>query len=192
MEDRTMAGAKKKSELESSTIVWVDESGFYLMPGLVRTYAPQGETPVIKVRLTRDHLSSISGITSEGKLYMMVYDHAISSVEVVAFLKHLLRHIPGNIIVIWDGSSIHRSRVVKNFLADEGSGRLHLERLPGYAPDLNPDEGIWKHLKQVELKNFASDGLSMLRVELRRAKERLRHKVAVIRGCIRQPGYTVN
>jgi transposase len=67
--------------------------------------------------------------------------------------------------------------------------RLKLEQLPGYAPDLNPDEGVWKHLKCVELKKLCCESLAQLRVELRKAKERLRHKKHVILGCIRQPGF---
>jgi transposase len=79
------------------------------------------------------------------------------------------------------------------FLLAEGAAqRLGLEQLPGYAPDLNPaDEGVWKHLKCVELKNLCCQSLSELKVELRRAKERLRHKRDVILGCIRQPGFEV-
>jgi transposase len=60
-----------------------------------------------------------------------------------------------------------------------------------YAPDLNPDEGIWKHLKCVELRNLCCESLSELKIELRKAKERLRHKRDVILGCIRQPGFEV-
>jgi hypothetical protein len=60
-----------------------------------------------------------------------------------------------------------------------------------YAPELNPDEGIWKHLKCVELKNLCCQSLAELKVELRKAKERLRHKRDVILGCIRQPGFEV-
>jgi len=64
--------------------------------------------------------------------------------------------------------------------------------LPGYAPDLNPDEGVWKHLKCVELKNLCWQSLLELRAELGKAKERLRHKKKhVILGCIRQPGLEV-
>jgi hypothetical protein len=60
-----------------------------------------------------------------------------------------------------------------------------------YAPDLNPEEGIWKHLKYVELKNVCCQSLAELKIELRKAKERLRHKQDVILGCIRQPGFEV-
>ena len=71
------------------------------------------------------------------------------------------------------------------------ASRVQLEQLPGYAPDLNPDEGVWKHLKCVELKNLCCQSLSELKVELRKAKERLRHKRDVILGCIRRPGFEV-
>jgi transposase len=100
-----------------------------------------------------------------------------------------LRHIPEKLVVVWDGAPIHRSQPVKRFLAEGGAERIHLEQLPAYAPDLNPAEGIWHHLKQVELKNVSCQELAHLRRELRKATERLRHKTHVIRGCIKQPGF---
>lgn len=133
----------------------------------------------------------MSAITLEGKLLMMEQEGSFKGPDVVKFLKHALREIPGKLLIIWDGSPIHRSRAVKDFLADGAAGRIRLEQLPGYAPDLNPDEGIWKHLKYTELKNVCCASLAELRVELRRAKERLRHKKHVILGCIRQPGFDV-
>jgi transposase len=171
--------------------VWVDESGFYLLPAVVRTYAPRGCTPILRVPLTRDHLSAISGITPEGQLLLMVQERAYRSVDVVRFLKHLLRHIAGNLLVIWDGASIHRGHPIKDFLANGGAKRLHLEPLPSYAPDLNADEGIWNHLKRVELRNVCCPTLRHLRRELRLAVARLRHQRHIIQGCIRQVGYHV-
>src|SRR3954447_450626 len=82
-------------------------------------------------------------------------------------------------------------KAVKEFLKGGEAERIRLEELPGYAPDLNPDEGIWKHLKYTELKNLCCQSLAELRVELRKAKERLRHKKHAILGCIRQPGFEV-
>jgi transposase len=169
----------------------VDQSGFYLLPTVVRTYAPIGQTPVLHEQLTRDHLSVMSGITPEGKLLMLEQERAFKGPDVIRFLKHALRQVPGKLLVIWDGSPIHRAKVVKEFLEDGATARVQLEQLPGYAPDLNPDEGIWKHLKYVELKNVCCQSLSELRKELRKAKERLRHKKHVILGCIRQPGFQV-
>ena len=186
-----VAEAKKGALKEGRTIVFADQSGFYLLPMLVRTYAPVGQTPVLHEHLTRDHLSAMSGITLEGKLYMIEQERAFKGEDVVRFLKHLMRQIGGKLLVIWDGAPIHRSQAVKDFLVSGATRRVRLEQLPGYAPDLNPDEGIWKHLKCVELKNLCCQSLSELRVELRKAKERLRHKRDVILGCIRQPGFEV-
>jgi transposase len=122
---------------------------------------------------------------------MMEQQRAFKGPDVVRFLRHALRRISGKLLVIWDGSPIHRSRAVKNFLSDGAAARLQLEQLPGYAPELNPDEGVWKHLKCVELKNICCQSLSELKNELRKAKERLRHKRDVILGCIKQPGFEV-
>lgn len=169
----------------------MDQSGFYLLPTVVRTYAPVGLTPVLREQLSRDHLSVISGITLEGKLYMMEQERAFKGEDVVRFLRRLLRQIAGKLLVVWDGSPIHRGRAVKDFLASGAASRLQLEQSPGYAPELNPDEGVWKHLKCVELKNVCCQSLSELKEELRKAKERLRHKKHVILGCIRQPGFEV-
>jgi transposase len=186
-----VAFPQKRALKEGRTIVFADQSGFYLLPMVVRTYAPVGKTPILKENLTRDHLSAMSGITLEGKLYMIEQERAFKGEDAVRFLKHLMHQIEGKLLVVWDGSPIHRGQAVKDLLASGASSRLQLEQLPGYAPDLNPDEGIWKHLKCVELKNLCCQSLSELKVELRKAKERLRHKRDVILGCIRQPGFVV-
>ena len=171
--------------------MFCDQSGFYLLPMVVRTYAPVGKRPILHEHLSRDHLSAMSGITLEGKLYMLEQERAFKGEDVVRFLKHLMRQIPGKLLVIWDGSPIHRGQAVKEYLAGGAASRVRLEQLPGYAPDLNPDEGVWKYLKCVELKNLCCRSLSELKIELRKAKERLRHKRDIILGCIRQPGFEV-
>ena len=82
------------------------------------------------------------------------------------------------------------SRFPARFLGgrDPGPGAGHPEQLPAYAPELNSDEGIWNYLKRVELKNLSCHDLSQLLTELRRAKERLRHKTHIIQACFKQPG----
>jgi len=171
--------------------VCVEEAGFYLLAGVVKTCAPCGQTPVLRVPLTRDHLSVISAVTPQGKLYVMVQERAFQAEDVVRFLRHWLRHIPGQLLVIWDGLPAHRSQVVKDFLAQGAATRLHLERLPGYAPDLNPDEGIWHYLKHVELKNVGCQDFVHLRMELRKASQRLRHKSHIILGGFALAGLSV-
>lgn len=183
-----MAGTKKKSEEEKRTIVFVDQSAFYLLPMAVRTYAPRGKTPVLKVKLTRDHLSAMGGITPEGRMFMQTQDHSYKGPDVVRFLQLLTREIPGKLLVIWDGAPIHRSQVVKDFLRKGGAKRIHLEQLPAYAPELNPQEGIWNLLKRVELKNVCCLDIEHVQREVRRAKERLRHRRSVLRQCFAHAG----
>jgi transposase len=84
----------------------------------------------------------MSAITLEGKLYMIEQERSFKAEDAVRFLKHLMHQIPGKLLVVWDGSPIHRGGAVKDFLANGAASRRQLEQLPGYAPDLNPDEGI--------------------------------------------------
>jgi hypothetical protein len=84
------------------------ESGFYLLPGMVHTYAPCGRTPVLRSVYTHDHLSVMSGITIDGRLYTLVRSEALDSLDSVLFLKHLLPHMSDKLLVIWDGSPIHK------------------------------------------------------------------------------------
>jgi transposase len=173
---------------EERTLLFVDESGFYLLPSVVRSYAPQGETPILHHTLSHDHLSVIGAVGLNEKLYFHAYEEAIRSVEVIGFLRHLLRHIPGKLLIVWDGAPIHRSKQVKQFLSDGAAARIHLERFPGYAPELDPQEGIWRHLKRVELRNLCCTDLRETRRELRLACQRLRQKRSVIRSCLHHSG----
>lgn len=189
MGGRRVASAQKKAIDEQRTVVWIDESGFALLAAVVRTYAPCGQTPILDAPLSWDHLSAIGALTLGGRWYMSIQARAFRSKDIVHFLKHLLRYIPGKLLVLWDQLPAHRGKPIKEFLANGGAARIHLEMLPAYAPELNPTEGVWQHLKYVEMKNLCCHDLPELRHELRKAKERLRHKTDVLRGCVKQPGY---
>jgi transposase len=156
-----------------------------LLPGAVRTYAPKGETPVLRYRYW-EHLSVISAITPDGKLYTLTRQAAFDGPAIVDFLNHLLRYIPGKLLVVWDRLPAHRSGAIKDFLRAGGAERIYLAQLPSYAPDLNPDEGVWNYLKRVELRNVCCHHLTELREQLRKAIARLRHKVSVIQGFSRE------
>jgi transposase len=172
-------------------ILWLDESGFYLLPAAVRTYAPRGRTPILRVPLSRDHLSVISGISPEGELFLMAQERALNGTDVARFLRHLLDIIPDPLLVIWDGGPIHRGQPVRDLLAEVGRDRLQAEPLPVYAPNLNPDEGIWTYLQRVELRNVCCQSLRHLCDALREAATRLCSKPEVIQGCVREAGYHV-
>lgn len=183
-----MARTEKGAEEKGQTLLFVDEAGFYPLPAVVRTFAPEGQTPVLRELCTRDHLSVISAISPVGKLYYRVQGEAFNSLAVIAFLTHLLRVVRGSLLVIWDGAMIHRSKEIKAFLAAGAAKRLQLERLPGYAPDLNPDEGVWGYLKNVELRNLCARDLDHLRGELDEAIKRVRRRPRIIKGCFAGAG----
>jgi transposase len=166
-------------------IVFVDEAAFYLLAGVVRTYAPRGQTPMLRVPLTRDHLSVIRGITATDQLLTHIQEHAFKGPDVVRFLRHLR----GPLLVIWDGIPIHRDKAVRALLASGFADQIWVEQLPGYAPDLNPDEGVWNYLKYVEVRNVACHDLGELRCQLRLAIARLRYKPDTIRSFFKQYGY---
>src|SRR6266566_3245379 len=90
-----------------------------------------------------------------------------------------------------EGASIHRCKAVKQFTSKPGAGRIHLERLPAYAPELNPQEGVWNLLKRVELKNVCCLDLQHVQREVRRAKERLRHRKSTLSQCYAHAGYSL-
>jgi len=184
-----VASPSKKARAEGRTVVFTDQSAFYLLPAVTKTYAPRGKTPILRRRLTREHWSVMGGVTPEGKLYVRMQARPYRSTDVVGYLRHLLRHLPGQLLVVWDGAPIHRSGAVKEFLAQGAAKRLHLAQLPAYAPELNPAEGLWSRLKRVELKNLCCQSLLQLRQELRKAVWRLRQNVRVLLGCVKQPGF---
>jgi transposase len=147
-----------------------------------------GPTPILRDGYTRDHLSAIAPLTPEGKLYFHGQDHAIDSGDVVAFLEHLLREVSGRMIIIWDGAPTRPSHAIKEFLANGAAQRVHVERLPAYAPELNPGEGLWQQLKGVELRNLCCFNLRHLRRELRDGVKRVRRKPRILTGCFQGAG----
>jgi transposase len=181
----------RKAEEAKQTIVFMDESGFRLLPALVHTYAPRGQTPILDIPLTHDHLSVMGALTLDGRLFTWIQDHSVKGSDIVRFVKHLLAHIAGNVLLVWDNLPAYHGQALKAFLMQPAAKRLTLQGLPAYAPELNPQEGIWRFLKYAELKNVCCHHLAELRLEVRRAIERLRFKVDVILGCVRQTGYLV-
>jgi len=181
---RLLAGARG----ERRALVFVDEAGFYLLPSVVRTYAPRAHTPVLRARLTRDHLSVMAGMTPAGRVYTLARQESLNGSHSVEFLVHLQRVAAERLLVIWDGSPIHRRKLVQDFVSGT-RGRVRLEALPGYAPDLNPwDEGGWNHLKNVEMRNVVCKDLEELHEQFHLAVHRVRQKAWLVHSFFAQAG----
>ena len=177
-----------QAKKERRILVFEDESGFYLLPGLVRTYAPAAQTPIIRAKQSRDHLSVMGGMTPAGKVYTLVRQESLNGLHSIEFLQHLQRVGGPRLLVIWDGSPIHRRAEVQEFVTNT-RGKVRIEPLPGYAPDLNPwDEGGWNHLKNVEMRNLVCRDLEELHQEFHLAIARFRQKPHLVRSCFAQAG----
>jgi transposase len=117
--------------------------------------------------------------------YFRLFKGTIRSPQVVEFLTHLLRHVPGKILVIWDGSTTHRSKIVRDFVAGQ-NGRLTLEFLPGYAPELNPVEYLWGYWKHHELPNLCPKDFWQLSEHARKALRRMRRRPRLVTAFWKQ------
>jgi len=107
--------------------------------------------------MSRVRYSALAVVTvphqgKRSRFYFSVYPHNVRSEQVVLLLEHLLRLIPGHIVLVWDNAPIHRAKVVNEFL--RAHKRLHIEELPSYAPELNPVENSWAQMKFHHLGNF--------------------------------------
>jgi len=117
----------------------------------------------------------------------MTHPGAVRSGEIVRFLKHLRRHIRGPVVLLWDGLLAHRSRETLDYVRAQSTW-LTVHRLPAYAPELNPVEGLWAWFKGTTHANFCSNGLSPIRQQLRCGSGRLRGHPNVLRGFLNKAG----
>jgi transposase len=157
--DRGLAGGPKKGAAESAHLVLIDETGLFLNPLVRRTWAPVGRTPVLESwGRYRDKVSVIGAVTVSPVARRLGFYFAsdpkgyFTAERVAEFLRDLLKHLRGNVVVVWDGGSNHRGPAIREFL--RRNRRLRLVRLPAYCPDLNPVEAVWSWLKYGRLANF--------------------------------------
>ncbi len=169
--------------------MFFDELGYSFQEPLARTWAPRGRRPVLKrVESDRRGLSTAVGLTLSGKIYKRHFKGSMKSAQVIETLEHLRRHVRGSMIVIWDGASIHKSGETKAYLAAHVD--IQIEPLPGYAPELNPEEYCHGNVKAL-LKNATPDTVSEVRVLLDRGFARLRHRPDLLLQFIRHAGLVV-
>jgi transposase len=182
-----VAPHKKNARRLGAHLVFADESGFLLIPNVVRTWAPQGETPIHRHRQgRRDKISVISGISVSprrhrlGLYYLLFYDN-IGQVEVCMFLRELLRHLRGPVVVLLDNSSTHKGAPLERLL--DQHPRLRIEHFPAYAPQLNPDEGVWS-LAKGKLANSCPNDVEELMEDILDSIEGIRNCPEKLRACI--------
>lgn len=168
----------KKAAREGRAIVFIDESGLSQKPHRVRTWAPRGRAPVLEFAFNWKRLSAIAGVTFRN-FYFRLFPGSIKGPQVILFLHHLMRLLPGRLLIVWDGVATDHCLLVQDFVAAQG-GRRWVERLPAYAPELNPVQYLWGHWKQNELPNLCARDLWHLSSHAAQALRMMRRRKATL------------
>jgi len=146
----------------------------------VKTWAPKGQTPVLQYSFNWKQLSLIAGV-SFWRLYFRFFHGSIKSAQIVDFLKALKATIRGKLLIVWDGLPAHRSRLVGDYVESLG-GHIQLERLPAYAPELNPVEYVFGYAKQREMANLCAATIQEVRSDATRRLKSMQRRPKLIRA----------
>jgi transposase len=169
--------------------VFLDEFGSSFRERLGRTWARRGQRPVIKrTDADRRALSTVAAVTLSGKVYKRHVNGSIRSSHLITMLKHLLVFMPQGFVLVWDGASIHRSKLTRAFLS--AHPQIAVESLPPYAPELNAQEYCHGRIKQ-HLRNATPMDKEQMRQQLDRQFARLRRHPERILSCFRAAGLVV-
>lgn len=137
---------KQRAKRLGAKIFFLDEAGFQSDPPLGRTYGLKGKTPEIVTSGQRQSLNVISAVNARGEFWAATYTGKLNAEAFAAFLKNFMKGRSGKVFLVIDGHPAHTAKLVERYVAGL-AGRLELHRLPTYAPDLNPDEFVWAHMK---------------------------------------------
>jgi transposase len=197
MDHRTVARGKKNARRQRAWLVFEDESGVSQQPVVRRTWAPCGQTPVLTHTGGSWQRLSVAGALAfrwdgrRTRFYFQTCPGTYSAGPLIRFLRHLRRHFRGRrVILIWDGLGAHRSRAMQAYLTHQRRW-LHVERLPGYAPELNPIEQVWGNVKARELANLCAPDLPALRRPLHTGFARVRRHPDLARAFLRHTGLSL-
>jgi transposase len=150
-QSETIPQIRQTLEKTKGILYCQDEASVCLTPILGKTWSMRGQPRKVKVTGNRASVSAMSALSPRGRLVFRLHEKRITSVEVIDFLGQLLSHHPRrHVIVVMDQARPHTSHATKAYI--ESRKRLHVFYLPPYSPDWNPDEKVWNHLKNHELK----------------------------------------
>ncbi len=177
---------REQAAREGATIYFADEAGVRSDYHAGTTWAPVGRTPIVRTTGARHSVNLISAVTASGALRFAAYEGRFTSGTFIDFCKRLLRDADGPVFLVVDGHPVHRSRAVAEFVAAT-EGRLRLFHLPGYSPELNPDEWVWKNVKADRLGRAGVRGPDDLKAKALAALHRLQKLPRLIRGFFADP-----
>jgi transposase len=177
---------RAQAQQAGATIYFADEAGVRSDYHAGTTWAPVGRTPVVATTGDRFAVNLISAVTAKGKLRFAAYDGNLNATVFLDFCRRLLQDATGPVFLVLDGHPVHRSNAVKQFAASTG-GRLRLCFLPGYSPELNPDEWVWKHVKHDRIGRAGVSSPDDLKAKALAALHRLQKLPRIVQGFFRDP-----
>jgi transposase len=191
-----VARGKKNARRQRAWLLFEDESGLSTQPVVRRTWAPRGETPVLIHPFRHWERLSVAAALAfrwdgrRSRLFFQTRPGAYTTTALIGFLRQLQRHFRRRrVILLWDGLPAHRSRQMRDYLTQQGRW-LTVERLPAYAPDLNPAEPLFGNVKGSELANHCED-LPILAAALRSGMARVRRRPALARAFLQHAGLSL-
>jgi len=161
----TYPAIARQAKAAGGDVFFWDESGFRADAVHGRTWGVRGQTPVVERPGQRQSISAASAVNAKGGFWYCTYEGGLTAELFVSLLRKMMRHRPKPVHLVVDGLPAHKTKLVKGYVQST-QGRLTLHILPGYAPELNPDEAVWSHMKRT----------GVARAPLRKG-ERLRDKI---------------
>lgn len=177
---------REQAKKDKATMYFADEAGVRSDYHSGTTWAPRGHTPTVRSTGARYRLNMLSAVTATGALRFMIREGGVNATVFVEFCKRLLADADGPVYLVVDGHPAHRAKITQQFVTSTG-GRLKLFFLPGYSPELNPDEWVWKNVKHDRIgKTSIIDG-DHFKAIVTTALRRLQRRVNTIRGFFADP-----
>ena len=177
---------RARARRRGAKIFFLDEAGVRSDPVLGRTWAPKGKTPEVKTSGQRQSVNAISAVNARGGFWFKVYTQRLNKECFRGFLKDFLRGRKYPVLLIVDGHPAHRARIVAEYVRSL-RGRLEIHFLPGYAPELNPDEFVWNHLKRQGVSKKPLRQGESLRRRVQEDLERIQRGPALVRAFFHAP-----
>jgi transposase len=177
---------KKRARKEKATIFFLDEARFRSDETRGRTWGIRGQTPVVATSGRRQRVSAISAVTADGKFWWDTFHGTLTAERFVGFLRQFMKRRRRKVFLVLDSHPAHKAKATKAYVESLG-GRLELHFLPGYAPELNPDEFGWQHVKTTGIRAIPLEEDESLALRVRADLRRLARLPHLLRGFFRAP-----
>ena len=184
--DRDYPAIATRAKAEGAEIHWGDETGISSQANYGRSFAPEGQTPVIPRPGRRFTFSMISSVTNLGTLRFMIYKGALNALTFLSFLRRLIKDAPRKVFLIVDNLPVHRAEAVTAWL-EAHKDRIEVFYLPSYAPDHNPDEFMHNDLKQGLARRRIPKDRAALKSGLLSYMRSLQRRPAKVRAFFQAP-----